>query len=136
MNKKVIDEIGALFVVDDPAKILSITKELIVNGIIPVTANNEFDVIQYALGGQNRIVLLDVMLPKNQGLDILKWLRWQEQAKHMSAIPVIMFSDNIDDSTHKQAVEKGALNYVISQTETPELTAQKIKMILAQEAAT
>lgn len=108
----------------------SVSKEFLAHGILPVATDNEYDAIQYVLGGQNKILLLEVVMAENKGLDILKWIRWKEKEKNLSDIPVVMFSDNIDSEIHDRALKLGVLEIVISPSDMPEKIAKQINEIL------
>ena len=127
MAIKLNEIVNALFVVDDPGSIDSVSKEFLSLGILPVATDNEYDAAQYVLGGQNRILLLDVALPKNKGLDILKHIRLKEKEKNIVGIPTIIFSEFVDEKIKNQARELGALDCIINPKDTLEKIAEKIK---------
>ncbi|MFA6297441.1 MAG: response regulator [Candidatus Paceibacterota bacterium] len=56
------------------------------------------------------IILLDILLPKMNGLDVLTNLKFDEDLKN---IPVIIISNIDEDQKIKQALELGAVDYLI-----------------------
>ncbi len=54
------------------------------------------------------LILLDVMMPQMDGWEMLR--RVQEQ--HGGAIPVVMFSGQVDENAADEAVERGASGFV------------------------
>lgn len=125
------NEIGALFVVSNPNSIETVSKDFLAEGIIAVATDNEYDTQQYIIGGENKVVLLDVALADNEGdnkgLSILKWIKWYEKTKN---IPIVMFAENIDDLTKNQAIKLGALDFVINPKLMPKQIADQIREIL------
>jgi len=77
-----------------------------------------------ACGGQNAIdqliamnqdelpsmILLDLKMPKVDGLQVLKWVRDYEKTKH---VPVVMFSTSDDKKDIANSYELGANSYVV-----------------------
>lgn len=55
-------------------------------------------------------ILLDIMLPKVNGLEVLSQLKAD---KDLCNIPVIILSNLNDDEKIKQAISKGAVDYMI-----------------------
>lgn len=80
-------------------------------GVAPNWAKN-FTEVQDALEARHpQLILLDVMLPKTDGFQILEWLKRSDSK--VRDIPVIMLS-NISDSEHiEHAYKLGAADYII-----------------------
>lgn len=55
------------------------------------------------------IILLDIMLPKLDGMEVLAQLKTDEELKN---IPVIMLSNLNDDEKIKQSLAMGAVDYM------------------------
>jgi DNA-binding response OmpR family regulator len=75
------------------------------------------------------LILLDILLPKEDGISYLKWLK--NEAK-ISSIPVIAFSNYDDPKTKKEALELGVKDYIIKANYTPEELVKKIKDYLKE----
>jgi len=56
------------------------------------------------------MVLLDLKMPKVDGLEVLKWIRSQEKTKN---IPVVMFSTSDDEQDIANSYDLGANSYVL-----------------------
>jgi len=77
------------------------------------------------------LVLLDVLLPKMSGFDVLEKLR-QEQ----KPIPkVIVFSNFAQKADVERAHSLGAIDYIVKAAFSPAEILSKIKAIFAQDAA-
>ena len=66
--------------------------------------------------GQYELILLDLILPKMDGLLVLEKLKESDATK---AIPVIVLSNQSEDGNRKKAEELGALSYFVKVNATP-----------------
>ena len=69
------------------------------------------------------LVLLDVMIPYTDGIDVLKWIRKQDNT------PVIMITAKCDTFDKVLALELGADDYIVKPFEPKELLA-RVKAVL------
>jgi len=76
------------------------------------------------------IVLLDIMLPDLNGLEILKQLKQQPETKE---VPVILLTNLGQDEVIKEAFTLGAQGYFIKASYTPDQIAQEVKNILSKK---
>lgn len=74
------------------------------------TAENGEEAIRLARKIRPNAIVLDVMMPKMSGLDVLKYLKKSEQT---SDIPVIMLTNLDDDAVKQEALDNGAERYLI-----------------------
>jgi len=72
------------------------------------------------------LVLLDILLPKENGVTFLDWLRKDIE---ITSIPVLAFSNYDDEETKKRAFDLGAKDYLIKTNHTPQEIVEKIKAI-------
>ncbi|MFQ5519034.1 MAG: response regulator [Mariprofundus sp.] len=56
------------------------------------------------------MVLLDLKMPKVDGLQVLQWIRSNQKTKH---VPVVMFSTSDDEQDIANSYELGANSYVV-----------------------
>ena len=73
------------------------------------------------------LILLDILLPKEDGVTFLKWFKADPK---ISFIPVIAFSNYDDPKTKKEALELGVKEYLIKANYTPEEIVQIVKNYL------
>lgn len=69
------------------------------------------------------LVILDVMIPQEDGIEVLKWIRKQGE------VPVIMLTAKGDTFEKVLALEVGADDYIVKPFEPKELTA-RVKAVL------
>ena len=72
------------------------------------------------------LVLLDILLPKENGITFLKKMK---QVKNASKIPVVAFSNYDDSETKREAFKLGAKAYLIKTQFTPKELLEEIKKI-------
>lgn len=78
------------------------------------------------------LILLDIMLPDINGLQILQKLKQDEASKN---IPVVLLTNLGQDAVIKQGFELGAEGYLVKTAYTPNQIVQEIKNILAKKEA-
>jgi two-component system alkaline phosphatase synthesis response regulator PhoP len=75
------------------------------------------------------LILLDILLPRENGVTFLTWLR---KEKEIASIPVLVFS-NYDDKETKESMFKLEIkDYLIKTNHTPNEIVAKIKQLLSE----
>ena len=74
------------------------------------------------------VVLLDYDLPELSGLEFLAW----SQTQNLSSVAIIMLSAFGNESLAVQALKKGAQDYLVKQSLTPEILFHSIRSSLEQ----
>lgn len=73
------------------------------------------------------IILLDIMMPRMNGLEVLDALKGDEATK---SIPVVMLTNLSDQKQQKAALEAGAVKYLVKSDFDPDQTVEVVKEIL------
>lgn len=73
-------------------------------------------------------ILLDVMMPKLNGLEVLERLKTDPEMKN---IPVIMLTNLAGEKDAETALSKGAVKYIIKSEHEPKEISDMVKQILA-----
>ena len=81
---------------------------------------------------QPNLLLLDIMLPQMNGLDLLKTIKANEQTK---GIPVILLTNLGQDSVIKEGFSLGADGYLIKSAYTPDQIIEEVKKFLSPKPA-
>jgi CheY-like chemotaxis protein len=81
---------------------------------------------------QPNLLLLDIMLPQMNGLDLLKTIKANEATKN---IPVILLTNLGQDSVIKEGFSLGADGYLIKSAYTPDQIIEEVKKFLAPKPA-
>ncbi len=114
-----------LVVDDDPDMRQMMTKFLRQNGTIALPAANEIEVRNHIQGGRVDLILLDVMLGDENGLEICKRLRIEQD------VPIIMVSALSADHQRMEGYAVGADDYVVKPF-NPDLLLARVKAVLSR----
>jgi DNA-binding response OmpR family regulator len=119
MNKK---NIKILLVDDEPDILEFMSYNLSNEGYKVYTATNGQEAIEKAISKSPHMILLDVMMPKIDGFELLKKIR------EFSNIPVIMLTARGEVSSRIVGLELGADDYVPKPFDIGELVANNRKV--------
>ena len=75
------------------------------------------------------VILLDIVMPKMDGLELLTFLKSNEKYKDT---PVILLSNLGQDADIKKGLELGALDYMIKAHYTPSEVVKKVEEVLSK----
>ena len=118
------DDASHILVVDDDSKIRELLARYLIENGFRVTTAADAQAARAALRGLSfDIVLLDVMMPGESGIDFLKYL------KSTSKIPVCMITARSDSDQRIEGLECGADEYLAKPFEPRELLL-RVKNIL------
>ena len=108
-----------ILVVDDEPRIADICRDYLERaGFKVTTASNGADALVIARNRQPDLVVLDLGLPKLDGLDVTKALR------KYSNVPIIMLTARVDESDKLVGLELGADDYLTKPFSPRELVAR------------
>jgi len=100
-----------VLIVEDEEALSSIVKEEFKNqGYDAKIAKDGEEALKMAKSFRPNILLLDLILPKKGGLDVLKELKADDELKN---IPVIVLSNLAEDESIKKALVLGATDYFV-----------------------
>lgn len=99
-------------------------------GIIVDGFSNGAEGLQSISQNKYDIILLDIMLPDLNGLEILKQVKQNPDTKN---IPVMMLTNLGQDEVIKEGFSLGAQGYFIKASYTPDQIVQEVKNILARK---
>lgn len=94
---------------------------------IDLAANGEVALQKITQGGYN-LVMLDIMLPKKDGLQILKDLKINPPQTANG--PIVVLTNLGQDSIIKQAFDFGAAGYIVKSAMNPDQILDEIKNYL------
>jgi OmpR family response regulator RpaB len=93
-----------------------------------ITASDGEEGLEKARTTSPTIILLDVMMPKLNGMQVLEKLKMDPATK---TIPVVMLSNLAGDNDIETALAKGAVKYIIKSEHDPKEIADMIEQIVA-----
>lgn len=118
-----------VLLVDDDVELVEMMKDYLQQeGFSVETAHDGEQGLSRALGGAFSIAVLDIMLPRLSGIEVLNRIRKQ------SRMPVLMLTAKGDDIDRIVGLEQGADDYVPKPCTAREITA-RIRAILRRTAA-
>lgn len=122
-----------LFIDDDPIILMAYRPHLVKAGFTVATVEDGLEAMrQLTTSAAPDLIILDLMLPKLNGTDLLKFIRGNAKLK---ATPVLVLSTNsiIDNRTEEHL--KLATRRVLKESCTPATIIQAVKEMLAPVAA-
>lgn len=130
-RKKKTNKIKILIVDDEPDLVQTLQDRLEMNGYSIVTAGNGKEGLQKAIQEKPDIVLLDVIMPVMDGLQMLEALRKHPESKDCA---VIMLTARSQQQDIVRAKTCGIKDYVVKPFDLSELI-EKIGDVLEQHPA-
>lgn len=94
---------------------------------VELAANGE-EGLEKARGVKPTVILLDVMMPKMNGLQVLDKLKADPDTKK---IPVIMLTNLAGEKDAETALLKGAIKYIVKSEYEPKQIVNMVKEIIA-----
>ncbi len=122
-----------ILIVEDETFIADLyARELTKNGFQVQVANDGSTGLSYLEQNQYDLLLLDIMLPGINGLQVLK--EWK--LKNMiSAMPILLLTNLGQDEVIKEAFNMGASGYLIKAAYTPAQVVNEVQNALAGKQA-
>jgi len=117
-----------LIIEDDPLMQRMYQKAFGFDGYTVVVAGDGVEGLEKIRSEQPTLVLLDVMMPKMNGLDVLTKIKADPELKK---IPVIMLTNLAGSADAEKALLMGAVKYIVKSEQEPKAVVQMVKEILA-----
>ena len=127
-RSKTAERPRVLCVDDDPQTLRYVRDALTKAGYTPVVTGDPEEVSRLMAAETPRLVLLDMMLPGSDGMELMKDIR------EVSDVPVIFLSVNGQEEVVARAFDMGAADYVVKPFSATELAA-RIRAALRKRAA-
>lgn len=117
-------KIAKVLIVDDDENISEVIKMYLENsGYDTKVGHNGREAQEFFVQYKPDLVLLDIMLPSVDGIDVLKWIRKQSET------PVIMLTAKGETFDKVLGLELGADDYIVKPFEPKEMVA-RVKAVL------
>lgn len=108
-----------VLVIDDELDMLMVLKlRLEASGYEVATATDGLEGLNAARKIKPDLIVLDVMLPKMNGYKVSRFLKFDEEYKH---IPIVMLTALAGEDDRSTGIETGANAYITKPFETQEL---------------
>lgn len=117
-----------LLVDDDTLLVRMYQKKLENDGYEVVTAGDGIGALSKISESKPDVILLDIMMPKMNGLEVLAKLKENTQT---ASIPVILLTNvGSSDEDAERGLELGAVSYLVKAVNRPSVIVSKVKEIL------
>src|SRR6185295_18964826 len=90
-------------------------------GMVPIECTEGAKAVQLALKHQPDLILLDLVMPKVSGLEVLKTFRATAEFR---LLPIVVITANRDEEQTINALEAGADDYITKPFQEPVLLAR------------
>ena len=124
------DKLQILLVDDEPSILKIVGKRLEIEGFKVLVATNGQDALKKAKQEAPALIILDLMLPKLNGFQVCRLLKFDQ---HFSHIPVILFTARTDEKDKVLGLDCKADAYVCKPFQAGELLGH-IRRLLPQSA--
>jgi len=122
---------ATILVVDDNADMRSYISSVLQRaGYAVITARNGAEGLDEAQTQRPDLIVTDLMMPVVSGLEMIQWIRHNEDLK---GVPIVLVTAKADESTRIEGVEKGADGYLSKPFNARELLAE-VRNLLALKA--
>lgn len=99
-------------------------------GFQVVLAQDGREAIKYLETEVPDIIMLDIMMPYADGMDVLVAMQKDEHLKH---VPILMLTNLSDRENIDKAMSMGASDYLIKAHFTPSEVVQKVRELIKQK---
>jgi DNA-binding response OmpR family regulator len=114
-----------ILIVDDEPDVLTMYKtRLEAEGFEVLTADNGQKGLDVAFREQPDIILLDIIMPKFNGLDVLQMLKNRSETKDT---PVYLLTNLPEEASGEKAKQLGASGYLVKANHEPGMVATFLK---------
>jgi len=120
-----------LIIEDDPAELFALKKTVAEAGYRVISASEGQTGLEMIKKERPNLVLLDIILPKINGFDILAFAKKDSQTAN---IPIIVLTNLNDEETAVKSKTLGAVDYLIKSQAYPHDIIRKIDHFLGQES--
>lgn len=120
-----------VIIVEDDLKTANIYKERLAQEGYEAIVASDTEALSTIVKEKPDIVLLDILMPRVNGLTILREIKTQRDIEHT---PILILT-NIEDAREvMQAIELGASGYLVKADTSLDLLVQKVKQVLSSGA--
>lgn len=126
-----MEEGKTILLVDDDLTLREMYEErLKTEGFNIIQATNGEEAIAKARETKPNVILLDIMMPKINGFDVMKELKADADTK---GIPIIVLTALIQDVDRVQGKKLGAADYIVKSETMPGEVIAKIRNAIGQK---
>lgn len=110
-----------ILIIDDEEAILAMYKAALETDFSVFLAKNGLEGIEIAKKEKPDLIYLDIIMPKMNGLDVLKQFK---EDKELAEIPIVLLTNLPKEASAEKAISLGAKDYFVKVEKTPEQLAE------------
>lgn len=118
-----------IVIIEDDLNLASVYKQKIESGGHGVTILKDIEAVVKIKELKPSLVLLDILMPNVNGLEILRELKADVA---ISEIPVILLTNVADDKAIAEGLQYGAYGYLLKSETTPDQILTRVNMTLEE----
>ena len=118
-----------IIIVEDDNTLASVYKQELEKGGNTATIISDKEAVSQIGLQKPDLILLDILMPNINGLDILRELKVDPVA---SGIPVILLTNVAEDASIARGLELGAYGYLLKSETTPDQILTRVNMTLEE----
>ncbi|OGD84158.1 hypothetical protein A2165_02920 [Candidatus Curtissbacteria bacterium RBG_13_40_7] len=120
---------ATIFIVEDDLTLANIYKKSLEDGGHQAEIISDSEAVDTIKAKKPQLVLLDILMPNVNGLDILREIKADPQA---SDIPVLLLTNVAENDSIARGLEYGALGYLLKSETTPNLILSRVNRTLEE----
>ncbi|RJR27861.1 response regulator [candidate division WWE3 bacterium] len=119
-----------ILLIEDEVLILRMYEKIFsYEGFTVITSENGIDGMEKAKAEKPSLILLDIMMPKMDGLRVLESLKQDPETRD---IPVVILTNLSSDVVIKDAFSKGAAGYLVKSEIINDKIVEEVKQYIKQ----
>lgn len=118
-----------ILIVDDEEPIVRMYSDVLEQSYQVVPGRNGEEAITLAKKEKPDLIYLDIIMPKLNGLDVLKQLKAD---KETSSIPVVLLTNLPKEASADKAMNLGAKDYFVKVDNTPDKINELTKQLIGE----
>lgn len=116
-----------IIIVEDDVNLANIYKKKLEEGGHQAEIVLDKDAVKTIGEKKPNLVLLDILMPNVNGLEVLKGLKGNPAS---ATVPVVMLTNVADDTSIAKGLELGAYGYLLKSETTPDQVISRVNMTL------
>lgn len=124
------EEKSVLIVDDDPSLLEMYVERIKAEGAIVLEAIDGEEAIKMAKDNHPAAILLDVMMPKLNGFEVLKNLKSDPET---TEIPIVILTALADDTKKREGLALGAVDFIVKSETLPIDVVEKLRKIISPD---
>lgn len=114
-----------IILIDDDIALLEMYEtKLAMSGFKVLTANNGKEGFELVSSNTPDIVLTDLVMPESDGFELLKKIKKDKRTKDF---PTVALTNLSSENDRKEALNSGAIDYLVKSNYTPAQIVEKVK---------